>query len=495
MDRKLLRGGYTEGVSETHPSGDESPIPSPPPEASSSSEEDPVAVASDEEVLLACVAHLRRRRRLGWIRHDRRKELRDRAGYLAESGAAGYFWENPEELTYSVRGSLLDDAALFEVPSGREEDGGGSEGHADSGEEDEWGGPLSLPPRYGGGDTGVFSSTPAEPSEERRRRSEAARRTWSDPAFREKWFKKRWGEKVVEDGGGLGTAEEKYGRGKDPRRVSEEHKSQRKLKQRVANLPADALLSRELASLTEEEVGDAVRAYVEGNRRRAQSHRIRGRGTRDVGGKIEGGEEGEGLSGGRSRNAAPRGEGAASNDVTASDELQTEEDRLRELQRVRSERASKAYQTRLENERRRQEEVKKLASKDHCVVHPPSPALSLPLASSTTLSRATSALHRVKATLDAGTHEPISHQDVEEMMRPGRLGRRKDVLRRILSERYCLRGRCVPPNTTNGVADHRGEIIEGRMLFVTTAPLDLLGAFVVSKLRQDSGVNSGDSGS
>ena len=66
-----------------------------------------------------------------------------------------------------------------------------------------------------------------------------------------------------------------------------------------------------------------------------------------------------------------------------------------------------------------------------------------------------------------------SAADVEIVLKPGRLGRRRDTLRRILSECYDLRGKCVPA-------------LLGGELFVTKCTIDDLGAFVLSKLRQTS---------
>lgn len=63
--------------------------------------------------------------------------------------------------------------------------------------------------------------------------------------------------------------------------------------------------------------------------------------------------------------------------------------------------------------------------------------------------------------------------DVEIMLKPGRLGRRRATLTRILRECFHLRGKCVP--ALSG---------DPKLLFVTTCTIQELGVFVLSKLRQ-----------
>ena len=71
-----------------------------------------------------------------------------------------------------------------------------------------------------------------------------------------------------------------------------------------------------------------------------------------------------------------------------------------------------------------------------------------------------------------------SQKHVEMIMKPGRLGRRRETLRRILSECFDLRGKCVPnPNAS-------GDGGEEPLMFVTQCGIDELGAFVLAKLTQ-----------
>jgi hypothetical protein len=65
---------------------------------------------------------------------------------------------------------------------------------------------------------------------------------------------------------------------------------------------------------------------------------------------------------------------------------------------------------------------------------------------------------------------------VEMILKPGRLGRRREALRRILSECFDLRGKCVPdPKASVGEEDS--------LLFATKCGIDELGAFVLDKLK------------
>lgn len=69
-----------------------------------------------------------------------------------------------------------------------------------------------------------------------------------------------------------------------------------------------------------------------------------------------------------------------------------------------------------------------------------------------------------------------SSSDVEIMLKPGRLGRRRAVLKRILNDCFDLRGKCVPPS--DDISD------EGGLLFVTKCTIDELGSFVLAKMSE-----------
>jgi hypothetical protein len=83
------------------------------------------------------------------------------------------------------------------------------------------------------------------------------------------------------------------------------------------------------------------------------------------------------------------------------------------------------------------------------------------------------ALLRVSADLDLQRLPTI--QDVVVMLQPQKLGRRKDLLRRILNEHFDLRGKCVPDNFDEP---------NGSCHFVTQVPIDHLGKFVIMQMEK-----------
>ena len=67
-----------------------------------------------------------------------------------------------------------------------------------------------------------------------------------------------------------------------------------------------------------------------------------------------------------------------------------------------------------------------------------------------------------------------SVEDIELIMKPAKLVKRKELLLRILRECYSLRGRCVPTG--------RGASFE-KLVFATQCTLPDLGNFVIHLLR------------
>jgi hypothetical protein len=80
-------------------------------------------------------------------------------------------------------------------------------------------------------------------------------------------------------------------------------------------------------------------------------------------------------------------------------------------------------------------------------------------------------LVRILTQLDSYQLPPIA--DVALILKPPKLGRRKDVLRRILNEHFDLRGKCVS-------ADDPSK----ELLFATQCSIDELGAFVLLKMQE-----------
>ena len=375
---------------------------------------------TDAEALLACRAYLQRKNRLGaWKDHKRRKDSLRQMSTLdnVNAAATGFFWEDPEELIYLHHDNTTDDL----VDNEEEND----EGRVVFESALDGTGTMimgSTPPAL---ERGIeFTSFPAMPSEERVRRSNAAKKTWSDPKWKAMWYEKRWG--------------------RHPRKNPLAAK-QKKLDDRIRSLPSNLYNSPELAALTQEEIVEAVQTYVVGNRKRSKAH-------------------------GKEARQRAKTERANENKVPEKgqepkiDLMFGSNNAMKEAQRKRSERAAKAYQTRLANQNKKEATTKaKTTGTREPVAKDAMPTAKTPR----------DALVRVETQLDS--NELPSIADIELILKPPKLGRRKDLLRRILSEQFDLRGKCVPADPSNEGSE---------MLFVTQCSIDQLGAFVVQTVRE-----------
>jgi hypothetical protein len=410
-----------------------------------------IDAVSDAEALLAVRAYLQRKNRLGsWSKYEERKrQARQSISSMQNASSrsvdeAGFFWEDPAQLRY-----LYHDSEASKTISSRHDDS-----EADLSEMEETDETLVLPV-----DGEAKSRTDTElldfpmdeedfdadatadsffdhgPSDSRIRRSKAARKTWSNPDWRKMWYERRWGER-----------RRQRVPGKQEQKIMED---------RVRTFNPDQLLGSEaLSSLTEGEIADAICSYVGANRKRSFSRQI----------SLQ--ERKAALQKPPSIQALPR-------DYL----LQQDPAVLIENRRKRARRASQAYQKRLDNEsfqrdgqRRRQASAKRAADGK---------------ASARTISQARTpdaALQRITADLDDERIPAIL--DVELILEPIRLGRRKDVLRRILSVCFDLRGKCVPDESTleewNNAKEDTAESVEPYgFVFATSCSIDHLGKFVL----------------
>lgn len=340
-------------------------------------------------------------------------------GSSGVSDSVGYFWENPEELIYLDRHEDDEDEMTKEeemeevhgvvVESVEEEDGGTT---------------MILGATLSALERGAeFTSLPTSPSEERVNRSNAAKKTWSDPEWKAMWYEKRWGRL---------------------RNMTPSASKQKRLDDKIRSMPPKMFESEELAALTEEEIEEAIRTYVVSNRKRSRAH------TTDA--KIEKKraekEEDERRKG--------KGEKAKIDLLFGSEEA------LKEAQRKRSERATKAYQTRLSNQNKNRP-----TSKGETTIQ------SIPTDSLPSGDTPKDALVRVQAALVSDQLPSIA--DVKLILKPPKLGRRKDLLRRILNEYFDLRGKCVPADPSSEDSD---------LLFVTQCSIDQLGSYVLEKMKE-----------
>ena len=365
---------------------------------------------TDAEALLACRAYLQRKNRLNaWKNCQRRKESLRQAssvGSTFASESVGYFWENPEELIYlndHDREDSAEDENEEVTPEGRV---------VFENTEQQEGVTMMLGRNVPALEQGTeFRTFPTLPSVEHVRRSNAAKKTWDDPKWKEMWYEKRWGRL---------------------RHQSPYAAKLKRLDERVRSMPPSLFETQELPSLSEEEIVEAIRTYVVSNRKRSKAH------TKDARQRRRN-EKNESVNRGKSK----------------IDVFFDSNDAKKEAQQKRAERAVKAYQTRLAN-------LGRLAPTEtkHKRTHDSLPTSNTPK----------DALVRIQAHLESNVLPPIS--DVELILKPPKLGRRKDLLRRILNEHFNLRGKCVPVDSTK------------EMLFVTQCSIEELGAFVLQKMQE-----------
>ena len=381
---------------------------------------------TDAEALLACRAYLQRKNRLGaWKDYQRRKESLRQPSTIGSANApesVGYFWENPEELVYLDRHEDDDDESMQENDSDEEER---PRVMFESAEEEDSGVSMMLGTTLSTLERGAeFTSFPTMPSEERVRRSNAAKKTWSDPEWKAMWYEKRWGRL---------------------RNMTPSASKQKRLDDRIRAMPPKLFESQELASLTEEEIEEAIRVYVVSNRKRSRAH------TRDA--RIAKKQKAE-------REELERRQGKG--EKAKIDLMFGSGDAMKEAQRKRAERASRVYQTRLANQNRNRPAIKRPAKR------------TIPTDALPTGKSPKDAVVRVQAALESNQLPTVD--DMKLILEPLKLGRRKDLLRRILNEHFDLRGKCVPADPSNE---------DSELLFVTQCSMDQLGSFVLGKMEEN----------
>jgi hypothetical protein len=426
---------------------------------------------SDAEALLACQSYLQRHNRLGqWQSPKRRHHQRDTQASLINVtalGVHGFFWSDPDELTYLPTSNSQSSARQYsgkrrskqvlneimdeDVNEPDEYDDDDDVETMESIERSNDALPvhtfLEMIPRNEPDDVlaqstiedfSVFDLTaPASYT----RRSEAAQRTWSDPEWQKFWYERRWGSKLPRN---------------DP------YKAKRhSLEKRIRAIHAEEFLTHPaLLEMSEMEIADAIRTYTIANRKRGATHKANHNSTTthplllvtpkkdDVG-------------------VGPLVEETRLTNNTLFDHYQSQ---AKERQRARSERAKQAYKTRLTNNKdiesngkRKKKPTTKTATSTSKHIYQ--------------FDRNTpeGALERIVHSLENG--QVPSKRLVELVCRPQRLAHRKQVLRRILSECFDLRGKCVPDSQ------------QSALLFVTNCSIEQLKQFIVANIDSHNSSN------
>ena len=372
---------------------------------------------SDAEALIACYTYLRRRKRVGtWEHQERRKRMKAAAAspqvFLEEdlSKIASRLNRENNNKNHHLRDTITDD---------------------DIDDEDEEGDDARLRPFRTSASTevwsGEFTSFPEGPSSTRDKRSNAAKRTWMDSDFRTRWYEKRWAERV--------------------RQESPETLEERALEQQVRALPSGFLGSDVLSKMTEAEIQEAIQGYLATRGKRADSRK---KTMNERKAMLD-----QQMTDAMKRTSLPTEQRALSQDSL----FMVDENALREAQKRRSERAKVLYQKRLQNEN----------TKTPHDVSPPKKRKGVTKYFPSSATPRDSML-RITYDLDMGVLPSL--QDVELIMKPGKIGKRRDVLRRILADFFDMRGRCVP------VAGSNDEF-----QFVTSCAIHDLGYFVMDLIR------------
>ena len=432
-------------------------------------EEDELLV-TDEEALLACRAYLQRKNKLGWVEAKRRKDLARNSLALAPLSQkqqqqnatlstssledmsqssrnvnAGYFWEYPSELVYLKRSRprrivqknkmllgedgdngndvinggdsdedyLLEFADDIDFNTNEEED---EEDHSnndrldfiddeeitDVGMSSSSSSPSSTNNEESGG---IFTSFPAFPPTSHLKQSQYRKALFSDPKWREEWYTKRWG-------------------GEKMKRKRAKINQKKKIQKLVQKIPSDVLRSPELAALTDEEIEDAIITYVKANDKRRKTHLKLKNEKLDGLGSIN-------ISQQQQQQITDGDKEDQTNNLPLS--FTPSAGQLKEVQRRNSERARKAYETRIANKgidldginERKQQRRNNL--KEITVEGELSPR---------------QAMERIEEMINDKKKPLIT--DVDTVLTPKRLSGRKELLKLILSECFSLKGKCVP---------------------------------------------------
>jgi hypothetical protein len=390
---------------------------------------------SEGEAVLACRAYLKKHARLEWTQRNERRRLQE-----APSDEPGFFWGDTKQLKYFTMdrskwlvnggagaggGDKMDISKESNLDDVDPQDGKeiwatvhpqtilqGVDLYKDQEEDDA---ELSSI------DNNYFVGFDESPSPSRIRRSQAARKIWSDPEFYKRWYQQRWGRSSI-----LHT---------------QKRRRHKVLEERVRALKPDSFLALpQVGAMTEYEIADAIRTYVQSRARQSTAHKAAG--TR--------------------RNAETISPPffAHTNETRLPGDFLFRVDpaAMERARQERSDRATRLYQKRRDNQGTMT-----------------APKITIKQAKSSTSHTFVTlsprdALGRIQVALDAGVLPCV--KDVECILKPSKLSRRKDTLRRILSDGFDLRGKCVP--------------VDEDMVFVTTCTIDHLGAFVLQKLREAS---------
>ena len=401
----------------------------------------------ETQVLLACRAYLRRKHKIEWTAKKQRAEAAS-----SPLNNEGYFWYDPNELMYlredpDPYNLNYNETDIFFGSNGRRERKAGPEFVRQIFEEEDFFlNPQPPTEHYTVAfSTNPFATAPLNPPEEHVRRSAVKETLWNNETWKEMWYKRRWGGKVLTD----------------------EKKSHKRREQLLDSIPSDVLDSPTFDQMSEGEVMEAIITYMNSNERRSDSRkkkklerRKHREATREWKRNVkQKAIQSHAANATRAQASRRKEKQASTSALSFTPSVET----MLKLRAKRSEQSKRAFKTRLQNTNSSETSSSKEMAKLRPVFARDSDDDSDDISPIQAILRIDMALDHNKLPC-AG--------DVEIMLKPGRLGRRRDVLRRILSDCFDLRGRCVPSSN------------EGELLFVTKCSIDELGSFVLSKMSE-----------
>jgi len=300
------------------------------------------------------------------------------------------------------------------------------------------------------GQVGVFD---AGPSLERIRRSDAAKRMWSNPEWKARWYQQRWGSKRLE-----GTA-----------KTTASRSQIRRLEKKLREIQPDLFLAKEeVAALTEDEIAVAIQTYLSSKRKRSASSSTSGRSSKK----------------GRRFAFPPSSQENRSTKLPRDALLIKSVNDLQAARQRRCERAAAAYRKRLERQQERQTTQPFNVTVQSPMAHKVRSMIP-PSQSSFTLAKTASphaAMRRIEEQLAENKLPSVT--DVEIILQPGKLSGRKPLLLRILRDCFDLFGRCIPEDFAEDDETSSDKPSTQVRQFATAAPVQHIGAFVLYKLRK-----------
>jgi len=448
---------------------------------------DDSASTSDEVALLAARAYLQRKHRVQWDQKEARRvkllnslaltrnlssdsqvtsSLTPVTDPNIKQDGIGYFWENPNELRYLRTGRPrldfeftdtdgLDFDMIEEVDNHHDQLRDKRDNVDENDSDDE----LSESDFE---DEGIFTSFPQSPPAQHERHSQARKKLFQDPEWKIRWYKARWGEKASMTGDA----------------VREEQRKKR-IEALVESIPSELLASSELNALTDDEIEDAISTYIIANRKKSLSMK-NGYMKKKKLTQVKGNQHKPVTN--PNEEQYPIVTPFIVNPDASEDEIT----KLLEAKRKRSERAKKAYQTRLDKEALK-ESVK--PSVDSVGLRNQSRVMSS-LKSKGMSPAIKEATDRINASIIWGIYPDTA--DIKTILRPQKLSGRKDLLLEVLNKSLGLRGRCVPAiggsskDKLQRFYSHatKEDVQHCKKKFATLCSLQELGMFIIYKLEK-----------